>query len=46
VAPYQVWGVFQVNAVVPAGIGAGPQPVVLTIGNNNNAAQQVTVAIQ
>jgi len=46
VAPYQVWGVFQVNARVPQGIGSGPQPVVLTIGSNNNSQQQVTVAVQ
>lgn len=45
-APYQVLGVFQVNAFVPDGIGSGPQPVVLTVGQNNNAQQQVTVAVQ
>jgi uncharacterized protein (TIGR03437 family) len=45
-APYQVMGVFQVNATVPDGIGSGPQPVVLTIGQNNNAQQQATVAVQ
>lgn len=46
VAPYRVWGVFQVNARVPQGIGPGPQPVVLTIGNNSNSQQWVTVAVQ
>jgi uncharacterized protein (TIGR03437 family) len=45
-APYQVFGMLQVNAVVPEGIGSGPQPVVLTIGEKNNAQQQVTVAVQ
>ena len=45
-APYAVPGMIQVNAVVPNGIGSGPQPVVLTIGNNNNASQQVTVAVK
>jgi uncharacterized protein (TIGR03437 family) len=45
-APYQVLGMFQVNAVVPDGIGSGPQPVVLTVGQNNNAQQQVTVTVQ
>jgi len=46
VAPYQVWGMFQVNARVPQGIGSGPQPLVLTIGQNDNSQQQVTVAVQ
>jgi uncharacterized protein (TIGR03437 family) len=45
-APYSVPGMLQINATVPTGIGSGPQPVVLTIGDNNNAAQQVTVAIK
>jgi uncharacterized protein (TIGR03437 family) len=36
----------QINATVPNGIGSGQQPVVLTIGDNNNAAQQVTVAVK
>jgi uncharacterized protein (TIGR03437 family) len=44
--PYQVTGLLQVNAVVPKGVGSGPQPVVLTIGNNNNASQQVPVAVK
>jgi uncharacterized protein (TIGR03437 family) len=45
-APYQVLGIFQVNAVVPEGIGSGPQPIVLTAGENSNSQQQVTVAVQ
>jgi uncharacterized protein (TIGR03437 family) len=45
-APYEVLGMLQVNAVVPSNIGSGPQPVVLTVGKNNNASQQVTVAVQ
>ena len=45
-APYRVSGVFQVNAVVPEGIGSGPQSVVLTVGENNNSQQNVTVAVQ
>jgi uncharacterized protein (TIGR03437 family) len=45
-APYEVSGKLQVNAVVPEGIGSGPQPVVLTIGANSNSQQQVTVAIR
>jgi uncharacterized protein (TIGR03437 family) len=44
--PYEVTGMLQVNAIVPNNIGSGPQPVVLTIGDNNNAAQQVTVAVK
>jgi len=45
-APYQVWGMFQVNARIPEGIGSGPQPVVLTVGQASNASQQATVAVQ
>ncbi len=45
-APYRVWGVFQVNAVVPEGISSGPQPVVLAIGENSNSQQNVTVAVR
>jgi len=45
-APYEVSGMLQINAVVPAAIGSGTQPVVLTIGDNDNAAQQVTVAVK
>ncbi len=46
VAPYQVWGVFQVNALVPKGIASGPQAVVLTVGQASNASQQTTLAVQ
>jgi uncharacterized protein (TIGR03437 family) len=45
-APYMPVGVIQINAVVPTGIGAGQQPIVLTIGANNNSQQSVTVAVQ
>jgi len=44
--PYQVAGMLQVNAIVPSNIGSGAQPVILTIGDNDNAAQQVTVAVK
>jgi trimeric autotransporter adhesin len=44
--PFEVTGMVQVNAIVPNGIGSGAQPVVLTIGSNNNASQQVTVAVK
>jgi uncharacterized protein (TIGR03437 family) len=37
-APYQIWGIPQINAVVPAGLAPGPQPVVLTIGQNSTAS--------
>jgi uncharacterized protein (TIGR03437 family) len=45
-APGLVSGMLQVNAMVPAGLATGDQPVVLTIGQNNNSAQKVTVAVQ
>jgi len=45
-APYLVSGELQVNAIIPDGIGSGPQPLVLTIGQNSNTQQQVTVAVQ
>jgi uncharacterized protein (TIGR03437 family) len=43
---YQPWGMLQVNAVVPEGVGPGQQPVVLTIGQTDNAQQKVTMAIK
>jgi len=45
-APGEVSGVIQVNAIVPANVASGSQQVVLTIGNNNNTSQTITVAIQ
>ena len=45
-APTFLSGVLQVNAVVPTGLASGPQPLVLKIGENSNAQQQVTVAVQ
>jgi uncharacterized protein (TIGR03437 family) len=44
-APGGVAGFLQVNAVVPAGLASGPEPIVLTIGNANSQAG-VTVAVQ
>jgi uncharacterized protein (TIGR03437 family) len=38
--------VLQVNVVVPAGVGSGPQPVVLKIGANDNSQQNVTVWVR
>lgn len=45
-APELVCGLIQINATIPADLGAGAQPVVVTIGNNSNASQNVTVAVQ
>ena len=45
-SPGQIIGVLQVNAMVPASTPPGDQPVVLSIGNNSNAQQRVTVAVQ
>jgi uncharacterized protein (TIGR03437 family) len=44
--PFQITGMLQINAIVPSGIGSGPQPLVLTVGQNSNAQQQVTIAVQ
>lgn len=44
-APGLVCGVIQVNATIPPGVGAGPQPVVLTIGSASNTGQAITVAV-
>ncbi|HEY2013246.1 MAG TPA: hypothetical protein VGH38_07070, partial [Bryobacteraceae bacterium] len=33
-APGIVYGVMQVNLLVPASVGSGPQPVVITVGSN------------
>jgi uncharacterized protein (TIGR03437 family) len=40
------WSVLQVNAIVPDGVGSGPQAVVLKIGANDNSSQRATVAVQ
>lgn len=45
-APYEVWGMLQVTAFVPNGLAPGAQPLVLKIGQNDNSAQGVTVAVQ
>jgi uncharacterized protein (TIGR03437 family) len=44
-APGLIAGVLQVNAVAPASIGAGNQPIVLTIGGVMSSSA-VTAAIQ
>ena len=45
-SPYQLWGLLQVTAYVPTNIGSGEQPVVLKIGDNDNARQKVTMVVQ
>ena len=45
-APYELWGMIQVNAVVPSGLAAGAQPAVLTFGQLSTAGQSVTIAVQ
>jgi uncharacterized protein (TIGR03437 family) len=40
------WALLQVNVVVPDEAPSGQQPVVLKIGNNDNAAQRATLLIQ
>ncbi len=44
-APDEVCGVIQVNATLPSGLSAGPQPVVLAIGTSTNSNQSITVAV-
>ena len=43
--PYQA-GRLQINAILPDGISSGPQPVVLKIGEADNAQQRVTIEIK
>lgn len=45
-APDLVCGVIQVNAMVPADLSAGAQPVLLTIGTSTNNTQMITVAVK
>jgi len=45
-APTLVSGVIQINAKIPSNIASGNQPVVLTIGNNTNTQQSITVAVK
>jgi uncharacterized protein (TIGR03437 family) len=46
VPPVQRWSLFQVNALVPEGLAAGPQSVVLRVGEADNTSRQVTLFIQ
>jgi uncharacterized protein (TIGR03437 family) len=45
-APGELFGTLQVIAVVPQGIGPGPQPIVLTVGESSNVRQQVMLVVQ
>ena len=45
-SPYQLWGLLQLTAYVPTNIDSGPQPVILKIGDNDNAQQKVTVEVK
>jgi uncharacterized protein (TIGR03437 family) len=40
------WSVLQVNAIMPAGLASGAQPVVLKIGANDNSQQNVVMFVQ
>ena len=42
----RVSGMLQVTAEVPQGIGSGARPIVLKIGENDNAQQNVTVWVR
>jgi uncharacterized protein (TIGR03437 family) len=44
--PMRVAGMLQVTAEIPAGIGSGAQPIVLKIGDNDNAGQKITVWVR
>ena len=45
-APGLISGVLQVNAVINGNVASGPQAVVLTVGDNSNAFQTITVTVQ
>jgi uncharacterized protein (TIGR03437 family) len=44
-APGLVYGVMQVNVLIPAAVSSGPQPLVVTVGTTNSQSA-VTVAVQ
>ena len=46
IGTYSNWSILQVNATVPSGLASGPQPVVLTIGGNDNSRQSVVMWVQ
>jgi len=45
-APGFASGVLQFNVTIPPGTSSGAQPIVLAIGNNDNAKQKITVAVK
>jgi uncharacterized protein (TIGR03437 family) len=45
-APGFASGVFQLDVTIPQGTPSGSQPMVVTVGNNSNAAQNITVAVK
>ncbi|MDP8979200.1 MAG: hypothetical protein M3O35_01270 [Acidobacteriota bacterium] len=45
-APGSIAGLLQVNAIVPDGLGSGPQTVVLKVGDNSNDSQTIVVTLQ
>ncbi|MGI8746196.1 MAG: BACON domain-containing protein [Bryobacteraceae bacterium] len=45
-APGLIAGILQVNAVVPINTDSGPQQIVLSVGDNRNSPQVITVMIQ
>jgi uncharacterized protein (TIGR03437 family) len=45
-APLSSWSVLQVNAIMPAGLASGSQPMVLKIGADDNSQQKVVVFVQ
>jgi uncharacterized protein (TIGR03437 family) len=45
-APGFASGVFQLDVTIPQGTPSGPQPIVLTVGNNDNTTQKITVAVK
>lgn len=45
-APGEVAGLFQLDVTIPPGTPSGSQPVVVTVGNNDNSSQNITVAVE
>jgi uncharacterized protein (TIGR03437 family) len=41
-----MWAVFQANAVVPEGVGSGPQRVVLRLDDYDNSAQDAVIHVR
>ena len=43
---FQPYGLVQVVVTVPTGIASGPQPLVLKVGDLDNASQNITIAVK